>query len=224
MHVRRDAHNCHEPTRGTIAVSALALATLALTAGCSQIAERATEEAVERAVESETGEDVDVDLDFNDDGFSIESDQGDITFSADGDGIEIDGTDDDGNDFSLDASEDGLQIDGADGDSVYNTGEGIPEEWPSDVPRPEGLADVFGTYVSEGTDENVLVSGKADGDASDVFADYVGRLADAGFEETSASNQGDEFRTAAFNRDDRIVTVTAQSTDGRTDLIVVIGS
>ncbi|MGA9275342.1 hypothetical protein [Ilumatobacter sp.] len=202
--------------------TALAVATLVtLTAGCSQIAERATEEAVERAVEADSGEDVDFEID--DDGFSIETEEGDITFSANGDGIEIEGTDEDGNDFSLDATENGLEIDGADGESVYDAGEGIPDEWPSDVPAPDGLSDVYGTYVSEGGQESVLVTGSTDGNASDVFDEYAERLTGAGFDETATSSPGDGFRTATYAKGERTVSVTAQSSDGRTDLIVVIG-
>ena len=80
--------------------------------------------------------------------------------------MEIDGTDADGNDFSLDADEDGtftatdadgdvtsgevssdgdsidFTVEGEDGDAVFSSGEGIPDEWPSDVPEPEGLDEV----------------------------------------------------------------------------------
>lgn len=249
-------------TRTPLARCIVGVATLAvLTTGCGRVIERATEEAVERAVESESGENVDVD--FNDDGISVESDEGDFTLSADEDGVEIDGTDGDGNDFSVNADEDGLEassdgggsldvdadgsftatdadgevtsgevdvdgdsldftVEGEDGDSVFTTGEGIPEQWPSDIPQPEGLDEVFSTYVAEGGGENIAITGNTSGSAQDVFDSYTGRLVEAGFDETSMSSQGEEFVTATFTEGDRTVSVTAQSSGGRTDLVVAV--
>ncbi|WP_040494931.1 hypothetical protein [Ilumatobacter nonamiensis] len=240
----------------------LAIAALvALTAGCSQIAERATEEAVERAVESGSGDDVDID--FSDGEVSIESEEGNLTINADENGVEIDGTDADGNDFSLNADENGLEadsdeagsfdvdadgsftatdedgevttgdidvdgenvdldIDGVEGESVFNTGEGIPDQWPSGVPEPDGIDDVFGTYVAEAGEESFVVAGSADGSAEEVFDDYVGRLTEAGYEETSSANQGDQFRTATFANGESTVAVTTQWTGETTELIVLV--
>ena len=85
--------------------------------GCGNLVERATEEAVERAVEeaaeSEGGGNVDVE--FTDDGISVQSDDGDFSFNVDENGVEIDGTDADGNDFSVDADEGGINAEGGDG-------------------------------------------------------------------------------------------------------------
>lgn len=244
-------------TGAAVVVAALAVAV----AGCSQIAERATEEAVERAVESDSGADVDIDV--GDGEISIESDEGNLTINADGDGVQVEGTDADGNDFSLDADENGLEadsdqagsldvdadgdftvtdgdgdvttgdveltgdgldvdIDGDGGGSVFDTGEGIPERWPTDIPRPDGLDEVFGTYVADGGEESFVVTGSAEGSAQDVFDEYVDRLTGAGYQETSAANQGDEFRTATFSNGTSTVSVTSQSTADATELIVLV--
>jgi len=246
-------------TRSTAIRTTLALAALvSITTGCSQIAERATEEAVERAVESGSNEDVDID--FGDGEISIESDEGNLTINADENGVEIDGIDADGNDFSLSADENGLEADSdeagsldvdsdgsftatdgdgdvtsgdldvdgdgldlsIDGESVFNTSEGIPDRWPDDIPRPEGLDDVFGTYVAEGGNESFIVTGSAEGSAEEVFDDYAGRLTGAGYEETSSPDAGEGFRTAIFAKGESTVAVTTQSAGDTSDLIVVV--
>lgn len=96
-----DSHPTEAPTsfadagrdRGRLlGVAALvALATVTLT-GCGALIESATEnaleEAIERAAESESGEDVEIDFDFDDDeaSFTIETDEGVMVFDGDEDG------------------------------------------------------------------------------------------------------------------------------------------
>ena len=241
--------------------TALATGLLAVVAtGCGNLVERATEEAVERAVESDTGGDVDVE--FNDDGISIESDEGDFNLSVDENGVEIDGTDADGNDFSLDADETGINaesddgtfdvdsdgtftatdadgdvttgevssdgdgvdftVEGEDGNAVFTSGAGIPAEWPRDVPEPEGLDEIFGTYISDAGDENVVVTGTTGDSARDAFDDYAARLIDAGFTEDTKFNQGSEFYSATFARGDTTVNVTTQASGDSTDVVIGI--
>jgi hypothetical protein len=232
-------------------------------AGCGKIAEKASEEAVEQAIESEGGEDVEID--FSDDGLTVESQEGDLTFTADEDGVQIDGTDAEGNDFSLDGDESGIEIESEDGngsldidddgtftvtdengevvtgevdsdgetvefsvdgengdDASFSTSEGIPDEWPSDVPEPEGLEEVSGSFFSDGTDETVLVTGKADSDANGFFDDYVARLLDDGFTEQSMYSQP-EIVNGSYIRGDLTVTVSAENIDGAgTEVVIAV--
>lgn len=233
---------------------------VALTAsGCGAIVEKATEKAVEeateRAVEAETGEDVEID--FSDGELTIESSEGDISINVDDNGVQIEGTDAEGNDFSLDADEDGVQaeseggesldIDGdgtftvtdEDGDvttgefdeddgsfvvegedgSVFSSGEGVPSEWPSDVPVPSGLSEVFGTYSKNGEFESSTIGGVTSQSASDGFDSYVAELTSAGFEETSLSRSGDAL-TGIYARGDLSVAVSFFGGDGDTDVTV----
>lgn len=248
------------PTISRTALTGVVLAVLAT--GCGNLVERATEEAVERAVEEAVEADSggDVDVEFNEDGISVESDEGDFNLNVDENGVEIDGTDADGNDFSLDADEDGINaesgegtldvdadgtftatdadgdvttgqvsgddgtvdftVEGEDGDSVFTSGEGIPEQWPSDVPEPSGLSEVFGTYVSDPNGTNVVVTGTTGGSAQDAFDDYAGRLTDAGFSEESKLNQGDEFYSATFTDGQYTVNLTTQSSGGTTNVVI----
>ena len=250
-------------TSGTAARTALATAVLALFAtGCGNLVERATEEAVERAVEEAVEADTggDVDVEFDDDGISVQSDEGDFSLNVDENGVEIDGTDADGNDFSLEADEDGINaegrdgtldvdpdgsftatdaggdvttgevsgdgdsvdftVEGEDGDAVFTSGEGIPEQWPSDVPEPEGLDEIVGTFISDAGVGNVVVTGTTSGSAQDVFDEYADRLIDAGFSEDTKLDQGDDFSSATFSRGDTTVNVTTQSSGGSTDVVI----
>ncbi len=250
----------HTITRTAIGTVMLAV----IATGCGNLVERATEKAVERAVEegveADTGGDVDVD--FNEDGISIQSDEGDFNLSVDENGVAIDGTDADGNDFSLDADENGVNaesgdgtldvdsdgtftatdadgdvttgqvssdgnsvdftVEGEDGDAVFTSGEGIPTQWPSTVPRPEGLDNIFGTYIAEAGDQNVVVTGTTGASAKDAFDDYVDRLSDAGFDEDTKFNQGRDFYSATYTKGDITVSVTTQASGNSTDVVIGI--
>ncbi len=238
-----------------LAVGAVAIAT----SGCGRLIEKATEEAVEQAIESDSGEDVEID--FSDGEIRVESDEGDVTFTADENGVQIDGTDADGNDFSVDADENGLDVDsengtsldidddgtfvatdengevfsgeaddnggftveGSDGEAVFATSEGIPEQWPSDVPEPEGLSDVTGTYFAQGAELSIVVTGTSTGDVREVFDQYTDRLEDAGFDEESTFTQGDEAASSSYVRGERRMTVSIQSSGDSAEMVVALG-
>ena len=237
-----------------VAVGALAI----VTTGCGRLIEKATEEAVEKAIESDSGEDVEID--FSDGELRVESDEGDITFTADENGVQIDGTDADGNDFTVDADENGLEIEsedgasldidedgtfvatdengevftgeadddggftveGSDGDAVFATSEGIPDQWPSDVPEPEGLSDITGTYFSEGQDLSIVVTGTVSGDLRDVLDRYTDELKDAGFEEESTFTQGDDAASSTLVRGERRLAVSIQSLGGTSEMVIAL--
>ena len=246
-------------TRTSTVHLALAVGAVAIAAsGCGRLIERATEEAVEQAIESDSGEDVEID--FSDGELRVESDEGDITFTADDDGVQIDGTDADGNDFSVDADESGVEIDsdgngsldvdedgtfvatdedgevftgsadadggftveGSDGEAVFETSDGIPEQWPDDVPQPEGLGDVSGSYISDGDSLSIVVTGIASGDLREVFDDYKQRLEDAGFEEESTFTQGDDAASSTLVRGERRLSISIQSVDDGSEMVVAI--
>ncbi len=217
---------------------ALAIASVAiLSSGCGRLVEKASEKAVEKAIENDSGEDVDID--FSDGGIRVESADGDITFSADENGVQIDGTDADGNDVTFNADENGFEaegpdgevvtgaadgdggfsVEGPDGEAVFATTQGIPEQWPDDVPRPDGLSDVIGSYISDGDTVNITVTGTVSGDPSSTFDSYTGDVVDAGFEEESTFTQGDSS-SASFVRGEQQLIVSIQS-DGTTSQMVI---
>lgn len=239
---------------------ALAVGVLALAAtGCGRIVEKATEKAVEKVIESDSGGDVDIN--FRDGQIRVESSEGDITFTADEDGVKIRGTDADGNDFSVDANEDGLaaqsdghgslDVDGdgtfvatgedgktfsgeadadggyrvadGDGETVFASSDGIPDKWPSDIPQPDGLTDVTGTYFGDGDDLSIIITGTASGGLKDTFTKYTNALTNAGFTEESTFTQGNEAASSTFLRGERHITVSIQSVDGGSQMVVAVG-
>jgi hypothetical protein len=237
-----------------LAVGAVAVATT----GCGRLIERATEEAVEQAIESDSGEDVEID--FSDGEIRVESADGDITFSADEDGVQIDGTDADGNDFSVGADENGLElesedgtsldidgdgtfvatdengevitgeadgdggftVEGSDGEAVFSSSDEIPEQWPGNVPQPEGLGDITGTYFSEGDDQSIIVTGTVSGDLRDTFDGYTSQLEDAGFEEESTFTQGDDAASSTYVRGEQRISVSIQSLGGTSEMVIAL--
>ena len=116
----------------------------------------------------------------------------------------------------------GFTVEGSDGEAVFSTSEGIPDQWPSDVPQPEGLNDVTGTYFSEGDDSSIVVTGTAAGDLRESFDDYTKALTDAGFEEESTFTQGDEAASATFVRGERLISVSIQSLGASSQMVVAL--
>ncbi|MFK8025190.1 MAG: hypothetical protein AB8G26_14620 [Ilumatobacter sp.] len=135
-----------------------AAALLALTAsGCGAIVERATEEAVERAVEAENGGDVEVDFDADSGTFSVESDEGDITFNLDEDGLQIEGTDAEGDDFSLEADENGITAEGEGGETIEIDDDGTFTSTNEDGEVTTGEFDPdTGEFTIEGEDGEAI--------------------------------------------------------------------
>lgn len=188
------------------------------------------------SVQTEDGE-FSIDL-HEDGGFTFDSDQGSGSFSVGGDGggdfsfegqdgqdgedgsIQIDSeenggftvSDDNGETVVGEVGDDGgFTITGEDGESTFESGVGIPEQWPNDIPRPEGLTDVNGTFVAEGGQTNIVASGTPSGDGETALADFVAALVDAGFTETSSFSQEGAGASVTLDRDG--VTVSASLTD-----------
>jgi hypothetical protein len=234
------------PSRVHLLRSAVAIGVIAASlASCGRVAEKAAEEAVEKAIESDTSENVEID--FTDDGLTVEGDDGDVTINADGDGVVIEASDANGEGGTLDIDEDGtftvtdesgevatgemdadgetveFAVEGEDGDAAFSSSVGIPEQWPSDVPQPEGLDDVNGTYFSDGDNVSVFVTGTTASDPSDYYDSYVARLVAAGFEEQSTFSD-ETLATGNYARGDMTITVSAQGVDGAaTNVTIGIG-
>jgi hypothetical protein len=165
----------HKPTRRAIVLVAAAGFTLTLTA-CGN----ATETGIEQLIESQGGGDVDLDLD-GDGGFSVQTEEGGMSIDEDGnfvitdaDGSVVTGNaDSESGDFNVESEDGSFRVDAS--------GE-IPEEWPSDVPRPEGLEGTSATVTQSPTELAITVTGQAD----DSFVDdYGSTLEGDGFERTS---------------------------------------
>ncbi|MEL6894229.1 MAG: hypothetical protein AAFP84_21740 [Actinomycetota bacterium] len=182
-------------TRRTTTISMLTIAAFTL-AACGGAKENAIEELIER----ETGEEIDLDLD-SDGGFSVETEDGSISFDvdedgsftiegpegevitgdADGDGnIDIDTGDDN---VTIDADDDGsFTIESEDGTIISGAGTELPDDWP--LPNPDGLT-ISGSQRFAGDGELIVsvIGTVADGPA---WAEaYAAQIAAAGFTESS---------------------------------------
>jgi len=187
------------------------------------------------------------DADGND--FSVDADEGglevesedasldvdeDGTFVAtDGDGEVITGDVDEDGGFTVENSDGevitgdvdddgGFTVENGDGEEVFATSDDIPDEWPDDVPQPEGLTDVVGTYFAEDDAESIIISGTTSGDVRDVFDRYAAAVEAAGFDETSVFTQDDDAATATYERDGRTLSVNVLSFGDSTEIVVAL--
>ena len=163
------------------------------------------------------GNDFSVDADEN--GLEVDSENGSRDVDDDG---TVTATDENGEVFTGEAGDDGITVEGSDGEAVFSTSEGIPEQWPDDVPAPDDLTDVTGTYFAEGDALSIVVTGNTSGDLQDVFDRYTDRLEDAGFEEESTFTQGDEAASSFYVRGERNMTVSIQSTGDSAEMVVAL--
>lgn len=169
--------------RGTIrgrrlAGSAVAVAAVVAVAGCSgeDVAERLIEEGVER----EAGGDVDID--FDDGNIRIETDEGVVEMTADGDGnISIEGEGADG-DFSIDSDDGVTVIESEDGSAVIAGGAGVPDDFPASVPLPGGFDPEFSQSMSSDQGSGWVLGGPIEMTAAEVADSYFSALESAGFE------------------------------------------
>ncbi len=197
----------------SLKITAVIGACLAFSA-CGAIAEKITEEGAERIIESESGENVDLDFNSGDGSFSIQTEDGSFAVDEDGNFVV---TDQDGSVFTGSASDDGLSVSNAEGDPVLNVsgddgevlmqgedGESvfrivtdIPEEWPSEIPRPEGLQVEGGSYIAENGEVLMTVIGSPSGSAVEYTDDWLGSIASSGFTETGRFDQSADGSTTA---------------------------
>ncbi len=156
--------------------SALLVSIVGLTA-CSDSAEN----GIEQLVEQQGGGDIDIDAD--DGGFSIETEDGSMTVDEDGNFVV---TDDNGEVITGQASgDDGdIDIETDDGSFSVNAGTGIPDEWPDEIPLPDGLDDVSSSVTAAGDELVISLTGQTDDDFVD---DYAASLEASGFEQTATS-------------------------------------
>jgi hypothetical protein len=141
----------------------------------------ATETGLEQLIESQGGGNVDLDLD-GDGGFSIETEEGGMRIDEDGNFVI---TDADGNVVTggADTETGEFNVESEDGSFSSGSTTELPEEWPGDVPEPNGLAIASATVIGSNDEQSITVSGSVDGDG---FVDsYASALESAGFTEDS---------------------------------------
>ena len=164
-------------TTRRLGVSATGLVFALSMTGCGAIAE----EAIEQAIESESGENVEIDFDSDDGSISIEGENGEefsIDVDEDGEASVMSGTDEDGNTFEM------------------VTGEGVPDDWPSELPVPAGNV-VASTVMAENGDRIISLVLEVDDSASAHDA-YVDQLTGQGFTVGSTSSFESDGQSSKF--------------------------
>ncbi len=163
------------PKRLGFAVAAAGLA-VALTA-CGN----ATETGIEKLIESQGGGDVDLDLDAEG-GFSVETEEGGMSIDEDGNFVitDADGSVVTGN---ADAETGEFVVESEDGSFSSGSTTELPEEWPTEIPEPDGLAISSATVIGSDTEQAITVTGSVD--SVDFVDAYGSTLESAGLDEES---------------------------------------
>jgi hypothetical protein len=143
--------------------------------------ESASEEGLEQLVESQGGGDVELDLD-GDGGISVQTEDGNMTVDEDGNLVitDADGSTVTGN---VDAESGDVAFETEDGSFSSGSTTELPDEWPGDIPEPDGLAITTATVIGSDTDQVINISGTVDGEG--FLESYAGALTSAGFNEDS---------------------------------------
>jgi hypothetical protein len=141
----------------------------------------ATETGIEKLVESQGGGNVDLDLD-GDGGFSVQTEEGGMSIDEDGNFVitDADGSVVTGN---ADAESGEFSVESEDGSFSAGATTELPEEWPSEIPDPDGLAITSATVIGSDTEQAITVAGTVDGDG--FVESYGSALEAAGFDEDS---------------------------------------
>jgi|SRR6056297_2455602 len=153
----------------------------------------AVESGLEGIIESQSDGEVDLDLG---DGFSMQTEDGQMSIDEDGNMIITDaegnvvtgGIDTESGEFNME-SEDGSF-------SIGATGE-LPEQWPGDVPQPDGLSIESATVVGSDSDQAISVAGSVSG--SEFVDSYSRALASAGFDVESTFESGSTINNTYSN-------------------------
>jgi flagellar basal body rod protein FlgG len=175
----------------------------------------ATESGIEQLIESQGDGEVDIDLDGGDGGFSVQTEEGGMSIDEDGNFVitDADGSVVTGN---ADSETGGFTAESEDGSFRIDASGEIPEEWPSDVPSPEGIEGASSTVTQSATELAITVTGQA---GESFVDDYGSTLEDDGFEQTS-SFESDANITRVFENETWTVSVNSFP-DGDTSQVAV---
>jgi len=155
----------------------------------------ATESGIEKLIESQGGGDVDLDLD-GDGGFSVQTEEGGMSIDEDGNFIitDADGSVVTGN---ADAETGEFNVESEDGSFSAGATTELPEQWPGDIPEPNGLAITSATVIDSDTEQAITVSGSVEDDG--FVESYASALESAGFNEDSTFKSDGTINNAYSN-------------------------
>ena len=164
---------------------------------------------------------VEVDADGDGDGgFTVTSDGREVLSGEFDDSGDFSVTDDEGDTIVGQTDDDGFTVVDADGETTFDSGTSIPDAWPGDVPRPEGLDGVEGVAIDQAGEAAISVSGSTD-DGAAWLAAYSDAVLAAGFEDVGSMSMGEEGEYFGATRGDALISATWTS-DGGTDVVTVV--
>jgi hypothetical protein len=156
----------------------------------------ATENGLESFIESQAGGDVDLDL-SGDGGFSVQTEEGGMSIDEDGNFV-ITGADGEVVTGDVDAEGGDFNVETEDGSFSSGATNEIPDNWPGDVPQPDGLAIINATSMESTDGASIQVTGGTDDVGSFVDA-YASQLESAGFtSEAASAYEGEESWVAVY--------------------------
>jgi hypothetical protein len=139
------------------------------------------ESIVENRIESESGEDVDIE--FGDDGLSIQTEDGEFSLDIDQDGdgnVSVTGSDEEG-EFTIEAEDGEMTIESEEGSSTFSSSGDMPEGFPSDVPLPDDFNVQFSQVADTPEGQSFVLNGEVDGAPQPIMESYVAVLEGAGY-------------------------------------------
>ncbi len=198
----------------SLLLSVTAVAGLALVAtGCGK---SPSEFVAEKVIEEQTNGEVDVD--FSDGGIAIETPDGDMNVGEDG-SFTI--TDQDGETVVGESDENGgFTVEGEDGSFTMSQGGEIPEEWPSDIPQPEGVSVTGSSVIDSGDASGITLAGTVE-DSASFMSDYGSDLEAAGLEKSSEFTSG-ESMSAMFANEAWTISIGASQFDGEHQVSITL--
>jgi hypothetical protein len=187
-------------------VTALVVSAAALSA-CG----KAAETGLEKIVEQQGG--ANVDIDTGNGGISIQTEDGSMTIDENGNFVV---TDENGETVTGNADADGESFNVESEDGSFSSGmtSELPDDWPSEVPTPDGLSITSATSMDSADGSAIQLSGTTD-DAASFVADYAAQLTSAGFTtEAAASYDGEENWAAVFESSSYTVVLNVLAFEG----------
>ena len=107
---------------------------------------------------------------------------------------------------------------------MYRVVTEVPDEWPSDIPRPEGLTVEAGSYASaDGETLMTLIGTPDNGDAVAYTEDYGTGLVAAGMTETGrfdSSADGNTTAQRSYENDQWMVSVSSYVDDATNSISI----
>lgn len=193
------------------AVTMALFGSMVLVTACS--GEDIAERIAENRIETEGGGEVDIDVDDGD--VSVKTEDGEFSIETDSDGnVSIRGVgENDGESFSIDSENGETVIETEDGSAVITRSAGLPDDFPSDVPTPDGIDIQFAQSTDTGDGTGFVLAGTSDRSTSDLVDEMVGRLEENGFEQLQLTETPDGS-IIVYRRDDYSVAATFSADDG----------